>query len=278
MPLATVHGWTGHSPREHWVYYPADKWILARYPRLVAVSGEIRSELIRHGAPADRVTTILNGIDHRAFVRVEGRREVVRGTLGLAGDEVVVGAVGRLEPQKRFDLLIDAVAALRVTHPALTLLIVGDGSLRGALEAQIAARGLGARCRLLGHRTDIIDLHHAMDLFVQSSDYEGTPNAVLEAMALETPVIATDAGGTAEILRDRIDGRIVARGDLQALQEAVRAALDDPAGMRRYAASARARVETVLSFDARMDALEAIYTELVERRHGARPAPAMARG
>src|SRR5215475_11024100 len=196
IALATVHGWTGHSMRERRLYYPADKRVLARFPKLIAVSSEIRRELVLNGAHPDRIATILNGIDHRAFVRQRPRGPVVRGALALGSDAFVIGSVGRLEPQKRFDLLIDAFKACYLRHPNLRLLIVGDGSLRPTLQEQINRAGLSSSCQLLGQRLDIADLHHAFDLFVQSSDYEGTPNAVLEAMAMDTPVIATDAGGT----------------------------------------------------------------------------------
>lgn len=266
-PLSTVHGWTGHSRREAWLYYPADKRVLARFPRLVAVSGDIRRELIRHGAKPDRVTTILNGIDHRRFRRDPARTPEIRRVLGYGPEHLVVGAVGRAEPQKRFDLLVEAVASLVGTWPQLRLLIVGDGSQRETLQAQVARLGLAGHVSLAGHRNDIPDLHHAMDLFVQSSDYEGTPNAVLEAMALGTPVVATDVGGTAELIRDGVDGRIISPGSAQGLAAAIGAALANPDERRAHATHARHRVETVLSFEARMDALEAIYTELHERGH-----------
>src|SRR5262249_40572194 len=104
IALATVHGWTGHSTRERWLYYPADKRVLARFPKLIAVSSEISHELVREGTDPNRITTILNGIDHRAFVRERSREPLVRGALALGSDSFVIGSVGRLEPQKRFDL------------------------------------------------------------------------------------------------------------------------------------------------------------------------------
>ncbi|MGC4081722.1 MAG: glycosyltransferase [Vicinamibacterales bacterium] len=276
--MATVHGWTGHSSRERWFYYPADKKVLSWMPRLVAVSSDIRNELVRWGARPERVTTILNGIDHRRFARDSTRTPAIRAALGITPDEFVVGAVGRAEPQKRFDLLIDACAQLRRSHPRLRLMIVGDGSLREALVSQVARLGLQDAVMLLGHRTDIANLHHAMDLFVQASDYEGTPNAVLEAMALETPLVATDVGGTAEVARSGIDAVIVPPGSDAVLVHAIQDAIGDVDGLRARARSARHRVETVLSFDARMDALERIYTELFEaRRQRHNPAPAVVR-
>lgn len=266
VPLATAHGWTGHSPRERWLYYPVDKRVLSRFPKVIAVSNDIRSELLRRGAPPDRVVTILNGIDHRQFQRDPGRRTIERDRLGIGAGDLVVGSVGRLEPQKRFDLLVQAAASLHERLPGLRLLIAGAGSRQPALADQIARLDAGAYCRLLGHQDDVIGLHHAFDVYVQSSDYEGTPNAVLEAMALETPVVATDVGGTAEILRDGVDGTIVPPGDAGTLAAAIERLALDPTLASGYAASARRRVETVLSFDARMAAVEAVYTALMQDR------------
>ena len=149
---------------------------------VLAVSGEIRRELIARGAEADRVRTLLNGIDPAAFLRRRDEEPAARARYGLSPGAFVLGAVGRLEPQKRFDLLITAFAGLSRRHPQLQLLIAGEGSVRRSLEQQIASLALGERCRLVGQQADIVAFHHALDLFVQSSDYEGTPNVVLEAM------------------------------------------------------------------------------------------------
>ena len=214
----------------------------------------------------EALTTVLNGIDHTTFHRDRSREQALRRQLGLADDDVIVGAVGRAEPQKRFDLLLESFALLKAGEPHLKLLIVGAGSCLGGLQAQAARLGLGDSCRLMGNRTDIAELHHAFDVFVQSSDYEGTPNAVLEAMAFESPVVATSAGGTAEIVRDGIDGLIVPIGYVPALADAVRSVLRDPYAARVRAASARRRVETDLSFETRMHAVEAIYADLFQQR------------
>jgi glycosyltransferase involved in cell wall biosynthesis len=265
IPLSTVHGWTGSSRRERLVYYPLDKRVLGRFPMAIAVSEHIRLELLRHGARPHRVRTILNGIDHVRFTRDSARTPAVRASLGLDPGRTVIGAVGRLEREKRFDLLIDAFAALRADRPLLTLVIVGDGSLKDALQAQIDRLQLGPACRLLGQRDDVADLHNGFDLFVQASDYEGTPNAVLEAMALGTPLAATDVGGTSQLVRDGIEGLIVPPGRLDALTRAIDRLLSEPDAARAFAAAARRRVETDLSFEARMAAVEAVYVELLQR-------------
>jgi len=261
IPLATAHGWTGHSRRERRLYYPADRRILARYPRVIAVSSDIRRALIGAGADPARITVVLNGIDPAAFVRDPSRRPAARAQYGVRDGQFVIGAVGRLEPQKRFDRLIRAFQGLAPACPSLVLLIAGDGSLRSRLHRDIAETGLTDRIRLVGHVHDVAGFHHALDLFVQSSDYEGTPNAVLEAMALETPIIATDAGGTSEVARDGLEALIV-RSDTDEMARAIRQAIGDPDAARRRAAAARRRVETDLSFEHRMRTVERIYEEL----------------
>lgn len=266
VSLSTAHGWTGHSIRERWIYYPLDKRLLARYPRVIAVSSDVRSELLRCGASDDRVTVVLNGIDADRFRRDPGRRGVARQALGLSADEIALVAVGRLEPQKRFDLLLRAFAPLAGRRPELKLFIAGDGGSRQWLEAERERLGLTGASRLVGHVADPSDVYQAADLFVQSADYEGTPNAVLEAMAFEVPIVATDAGGTRELIRHAEDGLIVPRGDEHALNAAIDSVITDRAAARYRAESARSRVETDLSFATRMRRVEAIYEALVAER------------
>jgi glycosyltransferase involved in cell wall biosynthesis len=178
----------------------------------------------------------------------------------------VIGAVGRLERQKRFDLLIHAFDQLRPDHPRLRLVIAGEGSLRQQLELQRTQLGIADSVLLPGHVSDVVSLHHAFDLFVQSSDYEGTPNSVLEAMALETPLVATDVGGTAELVRSDVDGVVVPPGRVEPIVQAVSALLASPSRARDMAVQARARVETDLSFETRMKRVEAIYEDLAGKR------------
>jgi glycosyltransferase involved in cell wall biosynthesis len=261
IPFATAHGWTGHSRMERAVYYPADKRLLARFPRLAAVSGEIRDVLVRAGARRERVTVIPNGIDPVTFHRDTSLGAHVRDEFGIVRDAVVLGAVGRLEPQKRFDLLIDTFATLLGDFPTLHLLIAGEGSLRGDLQGRIDRLNLAGCVSLVG-QMDVRRFHHALDVFIQSSDYEGTPNVVLEAMALETPIVATDAGGTSELCVDRIHGLLVPRRRTDLLAEAVRETLNDRAATSARVQAARRRVETELSFERRLERINDIYREL----------------
>ena len=262
IPIATAHGWSGNSFREG-VYYYVDRRLLPRYPVVIAVSEPIRQALLKRGAAANRVRRISNGIEHLEFQKNAAVRARTRTALNIPDDTVVIGSVGRLEPVKRFDVLLEAAA--RLPHRPLTLL-VGDGSSRAQLVERARALGLADRIHLTGHRDDARELHQAFDVYVQSSDSEGVPNAVLEAMALETPVVATDVGGTRELIEHEVHGLLTPRRDPDALARAITRTRVDPTGTARRVAAARARIECELSFDARMKAVESIYEELVANR------------
>jgi len=262
IPVATAHGWTGHSRRERLLYYALDKQLLRGFPQTIAVSSQIRAELLRRGVRDDRVHTVLNGIDYRAFRRDRTIESTIRGALGLSASDIVIGSVGRLEPQKRFDVLIQACAVLQRRFPPLRLVIDGDGSERRSLDALATKLLAPGTWQLTGHQSDVARLHHALDVFVQSSDYEGTSNAVLEAMALETPIVATAAGGTAEMIEHGVHGLVVGCGDAIELATAISQTLLDPIARTARVACARRRVETTLSFDERVATVERIYANL----------------
>jgi glycosyltransferase involved in cell wall biosynthesis len=188
--------------------------------------------------------------------------------MGFLSRHRVIGTVGRLEPQKRLDLLLRAFGAVRQRAPEARLVVVGDGSLRDRLEKLARKLGIGDACQFLGHRLDVAGLHDAFDMFVQSSEYEGTPNAVLEAMAMGTPLVATDVGGTSELAFPGIHALVVPPRNAPALAGAIQDVLGDPAAAKRRAGAARDHVEQDLSFATRTRRLETIYDELMaSRRH-----------
>jgi glycosyltransferase involved in cell wall biosynthesis len=265
IPLSTVHGWSGHSKREVFGYYPADRRLLTRYPHVIAVSSDIKHAIVRSGAKPERITVVPNGIDHGRYVRNPEHVGPARSRLGVGPSDFVMGAVGRLEREKNYPLLLQAFSRVAGRFPSARLVIAGDGSLRPALERLAATMGATETCRFVGHLPDVIGLHHALDLFVMCSDNEGSPNAVLEAMALETPVVATRVGGVGDLIVDGLEGLLVPRRDVDALAAALEASLSNRSSARERAAAARRKVEQQLSFERRMARVERIYDALLDR-------------
>jgi glycosyltransferase involved in cell wall biosynthesis len=166
------------------------------------------------------------GVDEAEHVRAEHRRG-----LGLPADTRLMIFVGRLDRQKDPLLLLDAFARSAASDPGLHLVVVGDGALRGEVEAGIATRGIAKRVTLLGAlgAARIAGWLRAADLFVLSSAYEGMPIAVLEALACGLPVASTDVGEIRRVVRDGITGRIAKARDAAALSDALLRSLADAA-------------------------------------------------
>jgi glycosyltransferase involved in cell wall biosynthesis len=264
--LTTAHGWSGTSLRER-IYYWLDRRLIAGFPIAIAVSEAIRQRLIAEGADPGAVRRIPNAIDSEEFRPDAAVRARMRRELGVPPGALVVGTIGRLEPIKRHDLLLTAIAGLR-GEPFIVL--AGNGSCRPALVAQARDLGLEGRLLLLGHRDDPRDVHQALDVYVQASDSEGLPNAVLEAMAVGTPVVATDVGGTAELIRHRVDGLLVAAGDREGLRRALEDTIADRGAAWQRSREARARIVREWSFERRMETVNAIYRELYDTHRGRR--------
>jgi glycosyltransferase involved in cell wall biosynthesis len=261
--MTTMHGYVTRGGRLE-SYYLIDRWALRRMQHVVAVS----EDLYRHAAelrvPRSRLSLIENAIDVAQYRR---SRPVgaAKQRIGLSANRATVGAVGRLSPEKSFDLLIRSVDQLLSRGSDVELLIVGEGPERARLEQLIARLGRGDRIRLLGYRSDLPDWFEAMDVFALSSLREGLPNVVLEAMALETPVVATRVAGVPRLVRDGENGLLVEPNAPDQLADALARLLADPALRARLARAGRRTVEDGYSFAARMDKVRALYDGLLGR-------------
>ncbi|MES3020538.1 MAG: glycosyltransferase [Pseudomonadota bacterium] len=194
-------------------------------------------------APATRLCVIPNSVDTARFYPSPARRRAARERLGLAPDALVLGAVGRLSPQKRPEALIALVAALRARFPGVRLVLAGSGPLEAQLRQQVALQGLSAHVVFAGFVGAVEELLPAFDLHLLLSRNEGFGIATIEAMACGVPVVGTDVPGTADILRRSMGGLLVPLGDEAATAAAVAALLADPARRALMGQHARAEME-----------------------------------
>lgn len=237
----------------------------------VAVSADVRST-IEPARRRARVEVLVHGVDVAA-VRAAGAtpatRADVRAELGITDDEVVVGTVANLRREKGYDVLLDAAAHLaRVAGPEgppIRVVAVGQGPLLEAMQARVAELGVGDRVQLLGYRPDAVRVMAAFDLFTLASRHEGLPVALMDALVLGLPVVATRVGGVPEAVTDGVEGLLVPPDDPAALAAAWLALAGDPV---RRAACGRAAADRAGAFDIRRATarLEAIYREVAARR------------
>jgi glycosyltransferase involved in cell wall biosynthesis len=261
--VTTAHGWVEHTERTP-LYYRIDRLCLPRYERVLCVSQDLYEECLACGVPAQRCTLVENGIDVRDFCRDRTAPDAKQ-HLGLPAERLLIGAVGRLSAEKGFDVLLRAAAELVRAGMDVGVLIAGEGKERRALEALIAELNLADRVRLAGYCPDPQPVYEALDVFALSSLREGLPNVLLEAMALEVPVVATRVAGVPRLVRHEENGLLIEPGSSPDLAGALARLLRDSALSRRFGRAGRATVEAEYSFAVRMQKIAAIYDDLLGR-------------
>lgn len=244
--------------------------------RIITVSERQRREICERYriAPLWKAEVLEVGSDLDALLRLESNTSL-RDRLGFAPDDVVFGYVGRLAPIKDPCTLVRAFARMAVRVPHARMLLVGDGGLRGDVEALIDELGLSERVRLTGWLRDMTAVYGAIDVGVLASLNEGTPLALIEAMAAGRPVVSTAVGGVADIVSHAQTGLLVPSGDLDGLAAAMTRLADDRSLRRRMGQAARRDIEARFALDRVLSRMSAFYTRaLFDRRFQRAPTEA----
>lgn len=213
------------------------------------------------GVSPEQVRVIPNGVEIPATPVAPAKATA----LGVRQDARIVLAVGRLQPQKRIGLLLEALVQLPDSLARTELLIAGTGPLQDELAAKAVAMGLAARVHFLGNRQDVAPLLVLAEVFVLPSAWEGMPNVVMEAMAAGCPVVATRIDGTTELLPDASFGWLVEPDEARPLAAAIAEALTDRDEAKRRADRARARATQSFGVEAMVDRYESLFLELAKR-------------
>ena len=235
---------------------------------VVTTGGAIREHLIREvGLPAAKVTSIPTGIDTARFDPRKATAGKVRQHFGIPADAPLVGMVAVLRDWKGHQVFLDALAAVRRRLPRTQALLVGEGPQRRNIERRRHELGLDEAVILTGHREDIPDVLADLDVVVSASTgAEGVPQALLQAMAMERPVVATAVGAVGEIVRSGETGQVVPPGDAARLARAITEILTDPAAVRPQTVAAARLVREQWDVRRMLDALEALYGRMAARR------------
>jgi glycosyltransferase involved in cell wall biosynthesis len=221
--------------------------------------------------PAAKVTVIANGCDVERFDPARRPPPGLRRALGFGETDPVLLVVGRLEAQKGHAVMIEALPLVRRRFPQARLVCLGEGSLRGPLEAQVQAAGLQEAVRFVGFRAPVDDWLALCDLSVLPSYYEGLPLAAIESLAAGKPVVATAVDGTPEVVVHQRTGLTVPPGDALRLAEAICRALGDPLWRQEAGRAGRAWVRERFQQERQVRQTEQFYLRAYE---AARPARA----
>ncbi len=237
-----------------------DREVVARAAHVfLAVSREDRQRMIdvEHVDPS-RVRFIPNGIPRRPL----GRGGAVRAELGIPTGAPVIGSVASLRPQKALHVLIEGAALLVRDFPDLRVLIAGQGEEEIRIRSLIRTHDLGRVVFMLGHRPDVPDVLATLDVAVSTSDWEGSPLAVMEYMAAGKAIVATRVGGVPDLVTHGVHGLLVERGDVRGLAHAVADLLSDPQRRVAMGAQGRRRQRVEFDIDLMVQRLEMLYEEL----------------
>jgi glycosyltransferase involved in cell wall biosynthesis len=256
--IAVSRGWTGASFKVR-RFEALDRRVLHWMDRVVCVSQAQAVKMRQAGVAADRVIVIRNAIDTRRFqCRDVGYRARLL-AMFESPPRIIVGAAGRLSPEKGFDVLIRAAARVAESDRSIGFLLFGEGLLRSQLERQIAVARLQDRVKLVGFHAELDQYFPHFDILALPSFTEGLPNVVLEAFAAGVSVVATAVGGVPEVVDDGISGYLVPPGDDAALADRLVQVAGIKSLHKAMGTHGRCRVEREFSFVAQAKAYEELF-------------------
>lgn len=257
--VVTAHGWITNDKKSEFKAV-VDKWVARRCDHIVAVSKATR-ERIGKELNNDFVTVIPNALRHEQFnpTKTYGR---FRESLSIKSDEILIANIGRLSPEKGQELFIRAAKEITQEYKKVRFLIIGIGPDLKKLEGLVKNEGLGGFVIFTGYRNDMSLIYNDLDLVVQSSWTEGMPNVVLESLLMEVPVVATDVGGTSEVICQGETGILIQPGDISGLILRINEFIENRQTFTEMAKRGREDVRMRFNHADRVKSLENVYLKV----------------
>jgi glycosyltransferase involved in cell wall biosynthesis len=265
--LHSIHGFgftRYQHPLRRWLLIGAERLAARVTSRFFAVSEANRSEgVARRLFAGSQCTVIRSGIDIEAIRKTAVNTDAKKRELGFNPAQPLIGMVAPMKPQKAPLDFIRAAAMVRASHPNVGIVLVGDGELRPAVEAEIDRRDLRAHVKLVGWRHDVPEILRCLDVFILTSLWEGLPRVYLEALTAGVPIVGTRVDGADEVIKDGANGYLLEPGDVIGIAERVRRLLDDLD--LRVAMGRRAAADLSMEFDIyeMVRRLESEYDQLI---------------
>ncbi len=262
-----VHTFHGHvfsgyfSPAKTRLFLTLERIAARLTTQIITLSEALRHDLTAIYRIAPQVTVIPLGLDLNPFIQAAQHRGKLRHQLGLSADHRLIGVVGRLVPIKNHGLFLAAAKLAHQQNPALRFIIIGDGEARAALQAEIVQRGLEHIVLMIGWVQDVAAIYADLDLVTITSDNEGTPVSLIEAIAALIPVVSTDVGGVRDLFYPDLIPQLVPPQDAPALAEIWLSTLAEPPNMQ----PSQERILNRYSIESAAQRHAELYRQLLER-------------
>ena len=270
-PPIVVHTFHGHVLRGYFGplrtlgFRLLERWLARGTDALVAVSPEVRDDLVRLGvAPREKFTVVRLGIElEERLGGASNGRDETRRVLGIGPERFTVGWIGRMTGVKRTGDVLLAFKELRERGVDAVLCMVGDGPEREQVEQRAHDLGIMRDTLFLGYQENVAPFYSAFDAMILPSGNEGTPVSAMESLAAGRPVVATRVGGVPDVVRDGEDGFLVELGDVRELAGALARLADDPELRVRMGEAGRARVLPRYAVQRLVDDVDRLYSALL---------------
>lgn len=233
--------------------------------KFITVSSSLRKELVdKIKISSDKIIVIPNGVDTERYHSINMEEVINRkNRIGIPMSSRVIGSVGRLEPVKNYEMLINAFSEISHEFPMLYMLLVGDGSRMEKLEKLAWDLGLSNKICFLGQVNNTQDFIPLMDIFILTSYSEGMSNTILEAMSCSKPIIATDVGGNRELILEGKNGLLIGSGNVNELVVAIKSILMDDNKISSFGINSRIEVENNHSIDTMVLKYQNVYMDSI---------------
>lgn len=262
--ITTAHGWIdiGIKPR---FYNWLDIQAMRYYDKVIAVCNETKTRLIKMGVNEEKIKVIYNSIDVEQWKPDEKDRHSIKSEFSIQDDSIVIGIIGRLSKEKDLITLLNSAVKVIKEVPQARFLIVGEGPEKENLIQYAKALGIESSVIFAGHREDVLDIYQTIDLLAITSQTEGLCNSILEAQSMAKPVIATNVGGNSEIIQDKLNGLLFPYQDVEGIAQGMIDLLKNRELSKQMGEAGRRVICEKFSFDMRLNKVEEIYMELMEK-------------
>ena len=269
----TIHGlpfFPAQNQLLNWTYILAERLAATQADKIITVAEAMTDQAVAARlAPKDKFITINAGFNTQEFLRQPPLAATVRERLGIPAEAFVVGKLARLAPNKGHEFLLEALGQLMARHEKLYCLLVGDGTLRSAIEATVEGMGVAERFRLVGlvEPSVVPQMLSAMDMLVHTSLHEGLPLAVVEALIAGLPVAAFDLDGAREVIQPGKTGYLLKPRCVEHLSRAIEATITGTGPVSAPDEGIRASLAERFSWQNMVGKLETLYASLLETKH-----------